>query len=1143
MNRTRWAILALAGALVAAATAASSLASCAATPTNTPLRSFEGAKDIDVLCMKVFTTADDDGGAGFAITPPIPVDQQNCAPVPLNTVGAELPYHLFALVTQTLTPSGEVAVVDLTGGFIVDEDPATPGVNFLPVGNKPAGIATAPDGLMSFVTSADPVKPALYGLPSVRILGAGVTYDGGIATVFAGVGGAQIPALPSWPACSLPAVPGAILAVPVGKPPLARPADAGAPAPELPTSSYVLAVVLPGDGISQVARILTIDPAPLLRGAGIDVGPGPVVKQGSLDHCPIIGEVPLGSQFQPPASVGPPWDDGVRYVVDGGPALKSDGTPSKDVIRAGDEGPGKLPLPALIACAGGDAGVATPPDAATSPPSLPLGLPRATGVARAEEFLYVADGTLPLIHVIDLTNPKSPAEIAPLVVTSAAQPTRPLSISGLAISPPTSVLDPETSRYRRYLYAIDQTDNPRSIVVYDVTDPVKSAHVPLTRPHSELSPQLPIDRIAFTAPVAAVAFAQHDFPITTNPSNGQEIVGAAGSGLICNPNSNVDIDGGFTLLPDEAGIADASFIDPGAFYRYNFDIQQVGLGPTRLRGIFGFATLTNGDVMLIDIDDWDSPCRRPIQMNGFTSDIAPPEIATPPGQTPTASRVFPLDPYQVPEAGSANGISYVTNETYFPVSQPNRPRSQFPLDNDPVLGPHFPQLQVPPELFNLVTGSGLTAGADAGNPDLLPTATKLADPSDAGTGVTGVRLAWEDPLVHVNQNWRITYEGVLPTFGGIAPNIQLNTDDKSADDHYKTLEIFLRNGLFCRRGVEDLSVGQQRVAAAQEAGQEAGVTFPPDMDKWVGDYIQIADELLSPTDPYWALPGDTGADACWDPKVSDPHERYLECLDYFEPVSEQNITRDFPILEAHDDRLVISRFNYPTDPRVKVDGGATPVPPSTTNRWVTPPDASNQPFLKALKCCFHGQATFNVRTGGEWVATGSVSGLLHHVTIDPSGKTDRCVLACDPQESLLNARSLGFLPSAKNDAGEPDRDSPLSMRNPMFGYYVTHPLGPGPTLAPNDPAFQNAQNGCAKADSDGVPCAVQRVGRDLSWEFTVLDAFTNQFINLGTNGSEVSPKSMLFIPSLGQIAVVDGAQDGLIIVDLTAIAVSGTPFF
>src|SRR5208283_4933723 len=118
-----------------------------------------------------------------------------------------------ALVTQTIP--GEVAVVDLTAGHIVDEDPATPGVDFLVVGANPAGIAAAPNGAMTFVTSAPSTGvPAIYGLPSIRILGAATTApDGGISTVYAGAD-AQAPTLPDWPACSLPQAPGPIVAIP-----------------------------------------------------------------------------------------------------------------------------------------------------------------------------------------------------------------------------------------------------------------------------------------------------------------------------------------------------------------------------------------------------------------------------------------------------------------------------------------------------------------------------------------------------------------------------------------------------------------------------------------------------------------------------------------------------------------------------------------------------------------------------------------------------------------------------------------------------------------------------------------------------------------------------------------------------------------
>jgi hypothetical protein len=71
---------------------------------------------------------------------------------------------------------------------------------------------------------------------------------------------------------------------------------------------------------------------------------------------------------------------------------------------------------------------------------------------------------------------------------------------------------------------------------------------------------------------------------------------------------------------------------------------------------------------------------------------------------------------------------------------------------------------------------------------------------------------------------------------------------------------------------------------------------------------------------------------------------------------------------------------------------------------------------------------------------------------------------------------------------------------------------------------------------------VQRVARDLSWEFSTVNAFTNQLVNLAGGGVQLSPQSMLFIPSLGQLAVVDGAQEGLVLIDLGTIAVTGNPY-
>ena len=171
--------------------------------------------------------------------------------------------------------------------------------------------------------------------------------------------------------------------------------------------------------------------------------------------------------------------------------------------------------------------------------------PKAMAMRDDVPLLYVTDDALPLIHVIDLTDPTSPREQAPLLATSILAPQRRVSVGALAISPP-------THDYKRYLYAVDATDVLSSVMVFDITDPVASPHQPLQRPHPELNPFTPPDRLAFSAPVATLAFVQHDWPLPspnepTNPVHQY-------TGLLCNPNPNAH--------PDPT-----TFLDRGAYYR------------------------------------------------------------------------------------------------------------------------------------------------------------------------------------------------------------------------------------------------------------------------------------------------------------------------------------------------------------------------------------------------------------------------------------------------------------------------------------------------------------------------------------------------------------------------------------------------
>ncbi|MGH7331128.1 MAG: hypothetical protein ACREJX_22490, partial [Polyangiaceae bacterium] len=216
------AILASIASAVVVATAAISTSSCAQTPPNIPVRSFDRAQKMDVVCMHVEDFDDSTGNGIITNVYPTPLPQTECPPTGIDVDGTTLENHLFALVTQTTR--GEVAVVDLTAGGVVDIDNSTPGINFLPVGKNPTDIASTPDGKLSFVATAEVGKPAIYALDSRIILGdsrafgfdSSTTPDGGPTAL-------QVPTLTTWPSCSLPQAPGAMTIVPA-----VAPADADA---------------------------------------------------------------------------------------------------------------------------------------------------------------------------------------------------------------------------------------------------------------------------------------------------------------------------------------------------------------------------------------------------------------------------------------------------------------------------------------------------------------------------------------------------------------------------------------------------------------------------------------------------------------------------------------------------------------------------------------------------------------------------------------------------------------------------------------------------------------------------------------------------------------------------------------------------
>jgi hypothetical protein len=391
-----------------------------------------------------------------------------------------------------------------------------------------------------------------------------------------------------------------------------------------------------------------------------------------------------------------------------------------------------------------------------------------------------------------------------------------------------------------------------------------------------------------------------------------------------------------------------------------------------------------------------------------------------------------------------------------------------------------------------------------------------------------VRLSLDDPTAHIDQDWTVTFEGVLPGADQIETEVSTN-------DGYHSLVLSTgtqppsgaANGLstpgYCSLGIEDWTLGQAR-AEAIEANNPA--------DAWTSDYIEITDDLLSEDDKYWGQPS-----ACWDSSLSTAQERYDACSTRFGAhgtdagatgvgtVADTYLARDFPIIHAYDDHIVLGRFGW--------DPSKSPTE-QTTSRVVVGPDQSNAPFLKIAQCCFHNQIGFKVRTGGEWVTVGTNGiNLLHHVRVAGDGS---CVLSCDQQDVLLDGRLLDtppFVPTAPEtcgvgdaggggDAGTtPGRNDWDAMRNPMFSFFM--------------------KRACVTKVPEG---AHTTTARDLQWHFSVRGGFNPLTLSI-TQGSNVavSPRSMYFIEPLSRLAVIDGEQQGLVVFDLYTLEFAEGPFY
>jgi hypothetical protein len=998
---------------------------------------------------------------------------------------------MLGLVTQTL--SGEVAVIDLRAQ-VVDVDPSTPGFSFLPVGAQPVDVVSTPDGVASFVGVSELGKPGIFALPTTCLGPPRKRPDGSLEPVRD---------ITSFPACALPAAPGdmaVLIDPPLADssvratcsgtlfdplvPPLAAQrelcaADLTSPALE-PPGRRKLAVALPDLGLIAILDAQELLDRPL----------------GSFAPCNVEAWVRLGTAL--PSTVEQPLPEDLWERTPAGVPLKRTATYTLN--------------------AGGAS-------------ARPAGF----GLMEDHGLLYVADQGAPVIHVLDVSDPCAPLEREPLFPVSLGSRDRLVTTTRLAVSPVAPnrfgqrgiALGLTPPNGKRFLYAIDEFDQPgASVMIFDVSPcnhdegcqdralgrpdlgqcinddgtayagemgkgRCSSARTPLVMAGSPAVPGRSSDRISFGSAVRDVAFALHDLPLS-DPTTGTTT-----TGVFCNPDPSLPAD------------------EPGALHRPS-TASPVGAGPGLLRGVFGFVLLTSGQVVVIDTDDYDAACRRPVETNHAKIEDFPDPLQVEDFRgchdDPSEIQYYTLD-------GTPGGTSTVSGEVSCRVFEPHRARARDFIGISSSLGIHAPALATFPRLSSLDGGLPTDQSRDGKlHPKLLPVdfsnpeptvespilpaqvfigttlyknqpnaaAPLLTDPAQADR--LGLTLPMHTPRAYAfDEDVGAIYEG--PLFGSRASGY-LQVQDGSP--------YFLRDDStpFCTLGVQDQKrtreLGEKQFSLTPGAPGDPLETFALRH----ADYVQILADFLPEEDSYWksgvgASCGGGGLTAC-KTAFGAADQTHLEPL------------RDLAILEATQIELTVEP-RYTSDPE------------------------QAKSVMQLLRCCFPTAVSYTVRAGRQWLVRGAGSGFRHDIMPDANGS---CVHDLSPLRRFSKGRAFEI--SSRTCLAEPGTTPDCAVG----------PAAPEDVVCTYDPAI-----GAVSPVTEAAACIFESTTarfaiyrgqepseRDMSFQWQTIGAFRPLSMTLG-QGASVLPRSMSYLSELGMLAVVDGASLGLSLLSLDSLGV------
>jgi hypothetical protein len=991
------------------------------------VRSLERSGRATFLCLKYPQTA---------MAPSQGLELEACATpgVVLGPTDYTIP-HFISLVTQTAR--GEVAIVDVSADTVIDVDKSVPGFNFLPVGAAPTDILSTPAGTASFVSIGDPVRPAIFAIPTSKL------------PLW---GDSRPPSFGDWPTCALP--PGGVPTEMVLVADLtASPSDPGGRrahcdgSPQAPPESGNTSGVDLTAETQLFGRLKLVVTLPELGEVDvIDAQDLLFRTPGSFEPCVIEHRVFLTGDAEVPTV--PPTDDagadiGADDVAvsdapdDGGVASGDDGGASVDVsIDASSDQVGGADAPG----GSGDAAPDSMMCRRVQPVPPRSNKPHPHAMALADDGrLFISDDSASLIHVVDVRDPCTATEKPPLWAYSAADPSRPVIAGAIAVSP-------LTKDGKRFVYASDVKNNG-SLMIFDVST-TSTERTPLMREDLLYNPLEPPDRVLFASPIESMTFATHEVPLG-KPDN----TGTVPRGVLCDP-----------AVAEDPNAPPDDFISAGA-------------QPRRLRGTFAFLAMTGGEMQIVDVEDFDAPCRRP-----YDSDD---------------SVLGCKEDTFIPKGGA--GLPSASQEVSCNIVERHRPRSATFFTNAAQAGRHAPAMQTYPALYDK---DGTAVVSDPSLPEALklpkllgpkllesevnadawaylatvlstganPTNELSSDPLAAQTNWVAFDL--RSPRVHAAQIWNVTYEGVLPWFLGRRGRLQCRDENRRAiecetGDNPSTLELFDSSVGFCDGGTQG------------EDGKPGG------------DILEIIDDMPDPADPYWT----TVVDQC---SRQDCEEVFgtvdaPRVLDAGNPVG-----RDIVIQKSYQGKLSLK--------------------PSMATKWEYVGEGlpARQRHVP-VSCCFPYPVAYTIRARQQWIVTAGVGGFAHRLIPDPAAAQlgpdqQACIESCDENLKLRNGRLKALIPCG---AGETPPECDLA---PTYEH----------------PAFQNAQLRFAVWDIEGTNCKTPPCSgrvRDRYFSFQEVGGFVPMRLPLSSQ-SLVLPQSIRYVRGLDMLAIPDAVSMGLMLFDL-----------